>query len=399
MSVKKFAALIVAVLTVALATAATEAAARGNTTNVLAVVSPSRLTYLAMSFFGGRDGAVLESLAPAKKAEKCSLVLYTTTDGATHWSAPLLFGKGIPCADDLPYQPLSLSVTGSGTWWLAIDDKLFTGSLHGRFVHRVILPDGYGACSVAASGSSVYVPVAFPPDRTDMPLSCSGWLWYSADGGRSWTNVKSLPISLAGAFEMPTPESVVLLGWLVKGGPPYLPGGGPVSVAQRTGSGPWRMAVLPCKVLVTGFVASYGKHFAVACLAEAGGGVVGTEILASDDGGHRWSEGCSNGFWGAAKKTGSCPAAEPFTMPTGLAVVRDGTLVMSDENLGLVASSNGGASWKVVNPSMRGSPMVELSSEGGVIWALESWPASGAVVRLAQSTNGTTWHSAKLPRF
>ena len=221
---KKLVALIVAVLTVALATAATGAAARGNTTKVLAVVSPSRLTYLTMSFFGRRDGAVLESLAPAKTAGKCSLVLYTTTDGATHWSAPRLFADGIPCADDLPVQPLSLSVTGSGTWWLAIDDKLFTGSLRGRFVRPLILPDGYDACSVAASGSSVYVPVAFPPDRTYMPLSCSGWLWYSADGGRSWTDVMSLPVSLAGAFEMPTPESVVLLGWLGKDGPPYVPG-------------------------------------------------------------------------------------------------------------------------------------------------------------------------------
>ena len=231
-----------------------------------------------------------------------------------------------------------------------------------------------------------------------MPLSCSGWLWYSADGGRSWTNVKSLPIALAGAFEMPTPESVVLLGWSGKTGPPYLPGGGRVSVAQRTGSGPWRMAVLPCEHLTIGFVASYGKHLAVACLTQAGGGVVGTEILASNDGGYRWFEGCSNGFWGAAKKTGSCPKGA-FTMPAGLAVVRDGTLVMSYENLGLVTSSNAGASWKVVNPSMRGAPMVQLSSQGGVIWALESWPASGAVVRLAESTNGMTWHSAKLPRF
>ena len=395
---KKFAALIVAVLTVALATTATESAASSSTTDVPAVASPSRLTYLAMSFFGRRYGAVLESLGPAKKAGKCSLVLYTTTDGATHWSAPLLFGKGIPCANDLPDLPLSLSVTGGATWWLAIDDKLFTGSLRERFVHPMILPGGYGACSVAASGSSVYVPVTFPPGRTDGPLSCSGWLWYSADGGRSWTNVKSLPISLAGAFEMPTPESVVLLGWSGKTGPPYLPGGRRVSVAQRTGSGPWRMAVLPCKLLITGFVASYGKHFAVACLAAGGGGFVGTEILASDDGGHRWSEGCSNGFWGAAKKTGSCPQGA-FTEPAGLAVVRDGTLVMSYDNLGLVASSNGGASWKVVNASMRGSPTVQLSSQGGVIWALESWPESGAVVRLAESTNGTTWHSAKLPRY
>lgn len=361
-------------------------------------MSPSRLTYLTMSFFGRRDGAVLESLAPAKRAGKCSLVLYTTTDGATHWSAPRLFADGIPCADDLPVQPLSLSVTGSGIWWLAIDDKLFTGSLRGRFVRPLLLPDGYDACSVAASGSSVYVPVAFPPDRTDMPFSCSGWLWYSADGGRSWTDLMSLPVSLAGAFEMPTPESVVLLGWRGKGGPPYVPGGGPVSVAQRRGSGPWQMAVLPCKLLITGFVASYGRHFAVACLAGASGGMVGTEILSSDDGGHSWSEGCSNGVWGAAKKTGSCPAGV-FTMPVGLAVVRDGTLVMSYDNLGLVASSNGGASWKVVNPSMRGAPEVQLSSADGVIWALESWSASGAAIRLAQSTNGTTWHSAKLPRF
>jgi hypothetical protein len=159
---------IVAVLTVALATTATGTAARGNTTKVLAVVSPSRLTYLTMSFFGRRDGAVLESLAPAKTAGKCSLALYTTTDRATHWSAPLLFGDGIPCADHVPVQPLSLSVTGSGTWWLAIDDKLFTGSLRGRFVRPMLLPDD--ACSVAASGSSVCVPVAFPGVRaTGLP--------------------------------------------------------------------------------------------------------------------------------------------------------------------------------------------------------------------------------------
>ena len=72
-------------------------------------MSPSRLTYLAMSFFGRRDGAVLESLAPAKKAGKCSLVLYTTTDGAAHWSAPLLFGQGIPCRGQ-PVRPVAFSL-------------------------------------------------------------------------------------------------------------------------------------------------------------------------------------------------------------------------------------------------------------------------------------------------
>jgi hypothetical protein len=364
-------------------------------------ISAGRLTYLAMDFAGSRDGAVLDSVAPAKGPGRCALAIYGTVDGATRWSGPLVFDNGAPCLDDLAWGSESLSVTSASAWWLVIGGRLYAGTLVGQMARAVSLPDGAQACSVAASGSSVYVAVG---------LTCSypAGLLLSTDVGRTWAEVRTLPVSLVaspafGQVELTGARSVVAIGRPKSAGTSTTPARkGPLAIAQKEGDGPWRSNLLPCKagqykgiMWYQGLVTSSGHEVVAACLAGAAASSQAIEVLTSDDGGRNWSERCGNGFFGLANKMGSCPG---YGMPTGIAIGSGGGLVMALDNLGLLASSDGGAKWHSVPSPAAELPEVELSSSGGVMWAFETGPSPvTAGGWLAESTNGTTWHRVTLP--
>jgi hypothetical protein len=91
-----------------------------------------------------------------------------------------------------------------------------------------------------------------------------------------------------------------------------------------------------------------------------------------------------------------CP---DYGSPTGIAIAPNDELVMSDDNVGLMASSDDGATWRTVVASpFGGAPFIDLSSTGGVLWALTFGPGPVTVgAWLAYSTNGESWHRAKLP--
>ena len=366
-------------------------------------ISGSRLTYLAMAFAGRRDGAILDSAAPVKVPGNCALGISTTRDGATRWSGPLVFGNGAPCADNLASGQESLSVTSDGAWWVTIGNKLYTGTLAGPAAKDVSLPGGAQACSVTASGATVYVAI-------DPSGSCwtPAGLLRSTDSGTSWSKVPSLPVALVGspsvgAVVLPTADSVVAIGWPPVGSPPKMLGSrGSLAVAQKTGDGAWYSSILPCNAghgkttaWATGLVTSSGKRFAAACLGPASGGTTGIEIVTSSDGGHKWSERCGFSLFSSGNTLNKCPDSGS---PTGIAIAPNGELVLSDDNVGLVASSDDGASWRTVVSAFEGAPFIDLSSTGGVLWALTFGPdpvTAGAW--LAYSTNGESWHRAKLP--
>ena len=364
-------------------------------------VSDSRLTYLSMAFAGRRDGAILDSVAPSKSTGRCALALFTTPDGAAHWSGPLVFGEGAPCPDDLVSGQESLSVTRDGAFWLAIGSKLYTGTLAAPTAKDVPLPGGAHACSVAASGASVYVAIQ-PNGNCWNPTG----LVRSTDSGATWSKVRSLPVTLVGspivpALVLATVDSVVTIGW-----PPVaartMRRRGPLAVAQETGGGRWHTSTLPCKAghgkttaWVTGLVTSSGERLVAACLGPAAVGTTGIEIVTSSDGGHKWSERCGFSLGPFGNTMNTCP---DYGSPTGIAIAPGGELVMSDDNVGLVASSDTGATWRnVVSPS-GDEPFIDLSSSPGVLWAFAFGPGPvTAGAWLAYSTNGKSWHAAKLP--
>jgi hypothetical protein len=147
-------------------------------------ISDSRLTYLAMAFSGRQDGAILDSVAPSRSSGRCALALYTTRDGATRWSGPLVFGNGAPCFDNLATGQESLSVTSDGAWWVAIANKLYTGTLVSSSAKDVSIPGGAHACSVTASGSTVYVAI-----ETNGSCWTPTGLLRSTDSGTTWSKV------------------------------------------------------------------------------------------------------------------------------------------------------------------------------------------------------------------
>jgi len=366
-------------------------------------ISGSRLTYLAMAFAGPRDGAILDSVAPVKVPGNCALAISTTRDGATRWSGPLVFGNGAPCADNLASGQETLSVTSDGAWWVAIGNKLYTGTLAGAAAKEVPLPGGTHACSVTASGSSVYVAIE-PSGSCWTPTG----LLRSTDSGMTWSTVRSLPVELIGspfvaAVVLPTADSVAAIGWPPVGSPPKMLGSrGSLAVAQKTGDGAWYSSILPCNAghgkttaWATGLVTSSGKRFAAACLGPASGGTTGIEIVTSSDGGHKWSERCGFSLFSSGNTLNKCPDSGS---PTAIAIAPNGELVMSDDNVGLLASSDDGATWRTVVQPFEGAPFIDLSSTGGVLWALTFGPGPVTVgAWLAYSTNGESWHRAKLP--
>ena len=92
-----------------------------------------------------------------------------------------MFGDGAPCLDNLVSGQESLSVTSAGAWWVAIGNKLYTGTLAGPAGKDVSLPGGAQACSVTASGATVYVAI----DPSGSCWTPAGFL-RSTDSGTSW---------------------------------------------------------------------------------------------------------------------------------------------------------------------------------------------------------------------
>jgi hypothetical protein len=314
-----------------------------------------------------------------------------------------VFGDGAPCADNLASGQETLSVTSDGAWWVTIGNKLYTGTLAGAAAKEVSLPGGTHACSVTASGSSVYVAIE-PSGSCWTPTG----LLRSTDSGMTWSTVRSLPVELVGspfvaAVVLPTADSVVAIGWPSVGSPPkMLRWRGPLAIAQKTGDGAWYTGILPCNAArgkttawTSGLVSSSGKRFVAACLGPASGGTTGIEIVTSSDGGHKWSERCGFSLFGLGNTLNKCPDSGS---PTGIAVAPNGELVMSDDNVGLVASSDDGATWRTVVSAFEGAPFIDLWSTGGVLWALTFGPGPvTAGAWLAYSTNGESWHRANLP--
>lgn len=287
---------------------------------------------------------------------------------------------------------------------MAIGNKLYTGTLSVPAAKDVSLPGGAQACSVTASGSSVYVAIE-PESSCWTPAG----LLRSTDSATTWSRVPSLPVALVGspfvaAVVLPTADSVVAIGWPPLGSPPkMLRWRGPLAVAQQTGNGGWYTGILPCKAArgkttawTNGLVTSSGKRFVAACLGPASAGTTGIEIVTSGDGGHKWSESCGFSLFSFGNTLNKCP---DYGSPTGIAIAPNGELVMSDDNVGLMASSDDGATWRtVVATPFGGAPFIDLSSTGSVLWAFAFGPDPVTVgAWLAYSTNGESWHTAKLP--
>ena len=315
-----------------------------------------------------------------------------------------MFGNGAPCADNLASGQESLSVTSDGAWWVTIGNKLYTGTLAGPAAKDVSLPGGAQACSVTASGATVYV--AIEPERQ---LLDPGRVAPIDRFRNELVEGPIVPVALVGspsvgAVVLPTADSVVAIGW-----PPVSVSsedaglkGFPFRCRTKTGDGAWYSSILPCNAghgkttaWATGLVTSSGKRFAAACLGPASGGTTGIEIVTSSDGGHKWSERCGFSLFGLGNTLNKCP---DYGSPTGIAIAPNGELVLSDDNVGLVASSDDGASWRTVVSAFEGAPFIDLSSTGGVLWALTFGPGPVTIgAWLAYSTNGESWHRAKLP--
>ncbi len=66
-----------------------------------AVPVRSESGWVGLTFAAGKFGAVLESSGP-DTGVSCVLSLYTTVDGGSHWSRPIVFDRHAKCLGENP---------------------------------------------------------------------------------------------------------------------------------------------------------------------------------------------------------------------------------------------------------------------------------------------------------
>jgi len=292
-----------------------------------------------------------------------------------------------------------MAITTDGHWLLATPQGLFTGQVNRpgselvQATHLDRSTPTKAICSVAASGSSVWLTLA-----ETCGLRSPSVLLYSGDDGATWTH-RTVPLAFlvdfASTFATPPdslvptdPESLWLLGSATSRGP--------LVVARTTDAGRiWVKITLPCKDddLLSGFVTVSGKTVTALCLGDPTAGFEPMEVVSSGNAGVTWAERCADGPADLVRIVGSCPGGG---YPGAIAAMPDGVLVMSLGYPvgGVDVSVDGGRAWKLALRTA--GTFLDNSQAGGADWILAVGPTSPGV-RLAESTNGRTWRQVALP--
>ena len=369
-----------------------------------AVPVRSESGWVGLTFAAGKFGAVLESSGP-DTGVSCVLSLYTTVDGGSHWSRPIVFDRHAGCLEP-NLTGHSMVVTSAGAWWVATTQGLYQGSIRNSRFELLptsrLIPSAprRPVCSVAVAGASIWATVASNCGADDAPVS----VLRSVDGGATWSRDASFPLeALAGpALDYGEPLSLVTvngttayaLGWEQPVRDFKWP---PLFVARTEDAGrTWRTAALPClpEYRMAGFLAVSGREVSALCLSgPVGVGYEPMEVVTSYDGGIKWSERCNNGSTGLVTEVGSCPVGG---YPTSLVATTRGLMEMGLGYVGAVdVSADVGRVWHQ-SGSMNQSSFVLVSGDGQETWTLPNGPV-GAGAKMAESVDGRSWRAVALP--
>jgi hypothetical protein len=352
--------------------------------------------WVTFAFANRRLGVVAEG-SGVEQAAHCDLSVYATSDGGASWAARVLLTRRASCQAGGSTD--QMAITTDGHWLLATPQGLFIGQVNHpgselvQATHLDRSTPTKAICSVAASGSSVWLTLA-----ETCGLRSPSVLLYSGDDGATWTR-RTVPlgffVDFASTFATPPdslvatdPESLWLLGSATARSP--------LVVARTKDAGrTWVKITLPCKDddLLSGFVTVSGKTVTALCLGDPTAGFEPMEVVSSGNAGVTWVEHCADGPADLVRIVGSCPGGG---YPGAIAAMPDGVLVMSLGYPvgGVDVSVDGGRTWKL---GLRtAGTFLDNSQAGGADWILAVGPTSPGV-RLAESTNGRTWRQVALP--
>ena len=358
--------------------------------------------WVALAFSNRELGAVVEG-SGVQQAARCELSLYATSNGGVTWAPPLVLSHTASCSAGGSTD--EMAITTDGSWFLATPQGLFRGRV-GRPGFELIRParlvasePSYAVCSVATSGTAVFVVLAH-----GCGLRSAGVVLASGDDGATWTRSRDMTLKSldeANLFDAAPPESLAVAGprsaWLIgsRTSPSARGATGSLAVARTFDAGrTWQVTTLPCGTdEIAGLLTVVGHYLAALCLGGPSAGFAPMEVVTSDDAGASWTERCNNGPRGISRIVGACPG---FGYPGAMAATANGVLVMATGYPigGVEASLNAGRTWKLVLRSA--ATFLTLSQGGGTVWVLGLGPASPGL-RLAESTNGRRWHAVVLP--
>ena len=361
--------------------------------------------WVGLSFATAKLGAVLESSGP-DTGVSCVLSLYTTVDGGSHWSRPIMFDRHAGCLEP-NLTGHSMVVTSAGAWWVATTQGLYRGSFRSSGFEllptaRLLASAGTTpACSMSVAGTSIWATFANNCGFDDAPVT----VLRSGNGGATWTRDASFPLrALAGpALDYGEPLSLVVtgtatayaLGWQRLREGDKWPS---LFVARTEDAGrTWRTTALPClsEYRIAGFLAVSGREVSALCLSgPVGVGYEPMEVVTSHDRGVTWSERCNNGAAGlVVAQVGSCPEVG---YPTSLVATTQGLVEMGLGYVGAVdVSTDVGRVWHQ-SGSMSQSSFVLVSGDGQETWILPNGPV-GAGAKMAESVDGRSWRAVALP--
>ena len=352
--------------------------------------------WVTLAFANSRLGIVAEG-SGVEQAAHCDLSVYATSDGGASWSVPVLVTRRASCTAGGSTD--EMAITTDGHWFLATPQGLFVGQVNHpgselvQATHLDRSPPTKAICSVAASGSSVWLTLA-----ETCGLRSPSILLYSGDDGATWTH-RNAPLGFvvdsASTFATP-PDSLAATGpeslWLIGSAT----ANGRFVVARTTDAGrTWLSSTLPCKYddSLLGFLTIAGESVAALCLGGPTTGFEPMEVLTSNNAGLTWVERCANGPNDLVRIVGSCPGGG---YPTAIVAMPDGVLDMALGYPvgGVDVSVDRGRTWKL---ALRTAGTFLDNSQGvGADWILAVGPTSSGV-RLAESTNGRTWRQVALP--
>ena len=184
--------------------------------------------WVTLVFANSRLGVVAEG-SGVEQAAHCDLSVYATSDGGASWAVRVLLTRRASCQAGGSTD--QMAITTDGHWLLATPQGLFIGQVNHpgselvQATHLDRSTPTKAICSVAASGSSVWLTLA-----ETCGLRSPSVLLYSGDDGATWTR-RTVPlgffVDFVSTFATPPdslaatdPESLWLLGSATSRSPP-----------------------------------------------------------------------------------------------------------------------------------------------------------------------------------